>query len=119
MSHHTQDRAPFGFRSVLSFTPEVEAHLTGLPLSDVLTDRARALELRQTWAEARARDMLAAAIQEADQSGEGVPDEFEQREDPYSPSDGGRRYDDPDGCGKCRGAGCNRCHGGRGEGWRL
>lgn len=110
-------QAPERFQA--AWTPEAEANLSGLPLSDVLTDRARAFELRQIWAEARARDMLAAAIAEMDQSGDGVPEEFERRAEPYAPVQDGRRYDDYGECGKCRGAGCDRCHGGRGAGWRL
>lgn len=113
------NRQPEGFRAGLSFSPEVEANLSGLPLSDVLTDRARALELRQVWAEARARDMLADAIAEMDRLG-ALPEDFERREDDGTMI-GGRRWADPEegACGKCRGAGCDRCHGGRGEGWRL
>ena len=92
------NRAPFGFRSCLTYTPEMESNLSGLPLSDVLTDRARALEVRQTWAEARARDMLALAVADMDRLGS-VPLDFERREDPESVRVGSwsaRRWRDSD-----------------------
>lgn len=76
--------APHGWRSQVAWTPEVESRLSGLPLSDVLTDRARALVLRQTWAEERARDMLADAIAYMDRELSGVPSDCERREDPES-----------------------------------